>query len=80
MINANVETKNIQLQKSHWHIQVTWMEKTSKNVSSSTRIVIPLSSRGNKVIRSRLTNFQMCTSLSSYSSLHKVYQHYYIIT
>ena len=28
MINANVETKDIQLQKSHLNIQVTWMGKT----------------------------------------------------
>ena len=55
-------------------------EKTWKNVSSCTRIVMPFNPKGNKVIRSQLVKFQTCTSLSSYSSLYKVYKHYYNIT
>ncbi len=30
MMKANVETKDIRLQKSHLHIQVTWMGKHEK--------------------------------------------------
>ena len=36
-------------------------------------LLMPFRPKGNKVIRSRLVKFQTCTSLSSYSSLYKVY-------
>ena len=73
MINAYVETKDIQLQKSHMHTQVTWMGKKLQNVSSCTRILMPFIPIGNNVIKIRLAKFQTCTSLSSHSSLYKVY-------
>ena len=58
MINASIETKDIQLQKSHLNIQVTWMDKHSS-------ISIKLWIKADSMIANSLTKFEQILNARS---------------